>query len=337
MTPPPDSAAPSHEEPDPRPAAPSLDDALAAFMAEPLCADRTDDEDDADPDASAAADLIARDILPDASSAAELVSSPFISLAQLRTAKSAFKMLRVVGETAAERRLGAELYAVAIGAALVFHGTRITEQSNRALRQGLRAAVNDRQLPELVRETARLALNKLPAAGPGPSSSRPAARQSTARPEIERRYLLRGTPALPDRAVRLEIEQGYLPEDDPLGGRLRRLTFPDGRVRRFRTVKSGQGLVRQEEENEIGPATFDDAWPRTHAARIVKTRYRIAADLLTWEIDVFADYDLAMAEVELPSPETDPGVPDWLAPWIVREVTDDPGYTNFAIAHDGPP
>ena len=53
---------------------------------------------------------------------------------------------------------------------------------------------------------------------------------------------------------------------------------------------------------------------------------------MTWEIDEFPDRNLVMAEVELPSPSTEVTAPDWLRPHVVREVTDDPAYTNYRLA-----
>ena len=95
--------------------------------------------------------------------------------------------------------------------------------------------------------------------------------------------------------------------------------------------------MRHESESEIGEGVFNDAWPRSHAARVVKTRYRVADGILTWEIDVYRDYDLVLAEVELPSTDTASPIPAWLSGWVLGEVTDDPRFTNFAIASDGPP
>ena len=45
--------------------------------------------------------------------------------------------------------------------------------------------------------------------------------------------------------------------------------------------------------------------------------------------------DLVLAEVELSSASERPALPDWLAPHVVREVTDDPRFTNLALAESG--
>jgi CYTH domain-containing protein len=160
--------------------------------------------------------------------------------------------------------------------------------------------------------------------------------------EIERKYLLDGCPDLPPGAEAVRIEQGYLPDpapDDagPAGaapgeGRLRRTTAGDGTVVLTHTIKRGDGLCRTEIERTISAAEFERAWPGTAGRRLAKTRFRVPGSPVVWEIDVFDDFDLVLAEAELPSPGFSVTVPNWLAPHVVREVTDDPRYRNFALA-----
>ena len=64
--------------------------------------------------------------------------------------------------------------------------------------------------------------------------------------EIERKYLLRGMPPHARRWPVQDIEQGYLP-GDRLAERLRR-AHANGKIRWYRTVKIGAGLVRTEVE-----------------------------------------------------------------------------------------
>jgi adenylate cyclase len=159
--------------------------------------------------------------------------------------------------------------------------------------------------------------------------------------EIERKYLLRSVPQVPPNAEVWRIEQGYFdfnakpasPDPDGLDvGRIRRTTMPDGTVVCTHTVKSGVGLVRQEIEREISLEAFERAWPRTQGRRLRKVRHRVRDADLIWEIDVFASVDLALAEVELPTPDTPSPFPKWLQPCIDREVTGEPAYSNAAIA-----
>lgn len=157
--------------------------------------------------------------------------------------------------------------------------------------------------------------------------------------EIERVFLLRGLPPLPERAEAHRIEQGYLeagfptaPPEEFAEGRLRRWTRPDGRVERFHTTKRGSGIVREEIERSIDEAEFARAWPRTGRRRISKTRHRVPEGELIWEVDRFDDLPLVMAEVELPSVEHPLSIPAWLEGWIVREVSEDPRYRNSELA-----
>jgi CYTH domain-containing protein len=52
---------------------------------------------------------------------------------------------------------------------------------------------------------------------------------------------------------------------------------------------------------------------------------------LTWEIDVFLDRDLVLAEVELPG-DQDVTIPEWLAAQVVRDVTGESEYVNLNLA-----
>ena len=170
-----------------------------------------------------------------------------------------------------------------------------------------------------------------------------AARAEAAVPrEIERVWLLRAMPTIPAGAEVWRIEQGYLDpgSDDEaelarLGfpeGRLRRIVEPSGRERFLHTVKSGSGVVRIESEREIPAAEFAAGWPHTAGRRLAKTRHRVREGGLVWEIDRFDAFPFAMAEVELPAEDAPCPLPAWLAPFVEREVSEDPSYRNYALA-----
>lgn len=160
--------------------------------------------------------------------------------------------------------------------------------------------------------------------------------------EIERVWVLRAMPAVPAGAERWVVEQGYLPiagadSSDFPEGRLRRVTLPDGGVRRFHTVKRGAGLVREETEREISETDFDRWWPATAGRRIRKLRHRFPHAGLTWELDEFLDLPLVMLEVELPDERAASPLPEGLAALVEREVTEDARYRNAALAIHGVP
>jgi adenylate cyclase len=163
--------------------------------------------------------------------------------------------------------------------------------------------------------------------------------------EIERKYLLDAMPDLPSGAEPWKIEQGYLsPSRPPIDqaprvddvefgyGRLRRTIMPDGSVVCTHTLKIGSGLQRMEQEREISHQDFERHWPRTEGRRLSKTRWRVKHGAVTWEVDDIENGWLAVAEVELETPDQVVTTPQWLAEHIVREVTDDVMYTNSSIA-----
>ena len=148
--------------------------------------------------------------------------------------------------------------------------------------------------------------------------------------EIERKYLLS---ALPDRVAgcaMFYVEQGYLP-GVLIKERIRRTTQGEV-VRRYRTLKNGFGLVREEIEEETTAQVFDAMWPLTEGRRVRKRRYLVPERSLLWEVDEFLDQDLVLAEVELPSPDVIPPIPEWLQRVMVAEVTGDRAYSNSILA-----
>jgi CHAD domain-containing protein/CYTH domain-containing protein len=156
--------------------------------------------------------------------------------------------------------------------------------------------------------------------------------------EIERKYLLSGPVDFSPVAAyveTIEIRQGWLP-GERLRERLRRSEGPDG-VSYRRTVKLGAGVERIELEEPTTAGVFETLWPLTEGCRIHKRRHRVRIPRdgeppLVWEIDEFLDRALWLAEVELDDASSVPELPDWLAPVVEREVTDDPRYTNLKLA-----
>ena len=159
--------------------------------------------------------------------------------------------------------------------------------------------------------------------------------------EIERKFLI----ALPDAALlneksskRLDIEQVYLrPGADGASRRIRR-TRCGAEERFFYTEKTRlTAVTRIEREREISAAEFAAllAERETALRTIEKTRYAVPFENHTLEIDVFPFWqDRAFCECELRSENEPISLPDWLH--VYREVTDDPRYTNRALARAVP-
>lgn len=142
--------------------------------------------------------------------------------------------------------------------------------------------------------------------------------------EIERKYLVRDASVVAGLSGTRMI-QGYLSVDPERTVRIR-VSGP----RAFLNVKgstSESGTSRAEFEYEI-PVQDAEELLAGLALRpqIEKTRYRIDAGSLVWEIDVFAgdNEGLVVAEVELPSEATAVALPDWVG----DEVTGDARYYN---------
>jgi CHAD domain-containing protein/CYTH domain-containing protein len=148
--------------------------------------------------------------------------------------------------------------------------------------------------------------------------------------EIERKYLLSALPQQVGGRPCREIDQGYLP-GVRLRERVRRIR-EKGTERYIRTVKLGAGIQRTQLEEEADADVFRALWPLTEGRRLTKRRYRVSSDGLVWEIDEFTDRELVLAEVELPAADVVPELPDWLCPYVVREVTDEPEYLNVNLA-----
>jgi CYTH domain-containing protein len=148
--------------------------------------------------------------------------------------------------------------------------------------------------------------------------------------EIERKYLLSALPPLGAAREIEEIEQGYLPGERVVE-RLRHVRT-NGMERYLRTVKSGTGVSRLELEEPIDPATFARLWPLTDGRRLRKRRYRVPEGDRVWEVDEYLDRELVVAEIELGAEHEEVRPPAWLAPVLVREVTDDVSYSNRELA-----
>jgi CYTH domain-containing protein len=152
--------------------------------------------------------------------------------------------------------------------------------------------------------------------------------------EIERKFLVRETPAHLDVYPSDDIEQGYVAiTDDGVEVRLRRYGSQP-----LLTIKSGGSGARVEEELEIDERRFRSLWPLTEGRRLEKTRYRIpAAGAATIELDVYrgALEGLITAEVEFDSADAAAAFepPDWIGP----EITDDPAYKNQRLATEHRP
>lgn len=148
--------------------------------------------------------------------------------------------------------------------------------------------------------------------------------------EIERKYLLRALPPACEGLASTKIDQGYLP-GERLIERIRRKRTGE-RETYVRTVKLGEGIERIEVEEPCTKQVFEQLWSMTKGRRVRKRRYTIPDGALAWEIDAFEDRTLFLAEIELPAVDTEVAIPEWLAPYVEREVTGEDQYVNANLA-----
>ena len=147
--------------------------------------------------------------------------------------------------------------------------------------------------------------------------------------EIERKFLVAGDAWRAAAGPGIAYRQGYLSAGADAGCTVR---VRIGGERAYLTVKGpATGPARDEYEYPIPVADAAEILERLCAGGTVeKVRHRVPFAGRTWEVDVFTGENapLVVAEVEIES--TDAAVA--LPPWVGAEVTDDPRYTNAALA-----
>ena len=112
-------------------------------------------------EALAAVNWLIADIDPSYDTAVDMLVDPGVSLDALVRAKDAFKAMRLIGETTADRRIAARFYAAVIAVALGRHGERISTQSSSALKRAFESLQSDVLFDRVMRDTTAAALRRL--------------------------------------------------------------------------------------------------------------------------------------------------------------------------------
>ena len=151
--------------------------------------------------------------------------------------------------------------------------------------------------------------------------------------EIERKFLLQTIPEdIIQQSQAVAIKQGYL-----VVGQHCELRVRSKGEQYFFTSKRGQGMVREEKEQEIDQVIFDLVWPFTEGRRLEKTRHLYTRNNLVYEFDLYTGdlADLRVLEVEFTSVEAAEGfeMPDF----CIKEITNDSRYKNANLALKGRP
>ena len=155
--------------------------------------------------------------------------------------------------------------------------------------------------------------------------------------EVERAFLIeypdvKWLESLKD-CRRVEITQTYLLSNPGEEVRVRQ-QGADGNYSYYETVKKPiDGMTRAEVERHLTQKEYlkrlQDADPAKRTIR--KTRYRLMYEGQNFEIDLFPFWqDRALCEIELADEHAPVVLPPQLR--LIREVTDDPAYSNAALA-----
>lgn len=150
--------------------------------------------------------------------------------------------------------------------------------------------------------------------------------------EIERKFIVESDAWRAAARASERILQAYLAIDGKTELRVR---ISGGKQARLTLKAAVSGMTRNEFEY---PVPLEDAREMIAASRgrvIEKTRHSIQHGGFVWELDVFegALSGLVVAEVEMATEQDDPPLP----PWLGREVTGDPAWSNAMLAVEGRP
>ncbi len=147
--------------------------------------------------------------------------------------------------------------------------------------------------------------------------------------ETERKWLVKIPANLADFPYHT-IEQAYLDPEKGFQGRIRKW---DDRYIYTEKARTGSSMTRIENEREIAREEYERLKQHIILNTIKKRRYIIPYGGLTFELDVFennADEGYGLMEAELSDESTAVRLPDFVE--AIREVTDDPYYTNRNLA-----
>lgn len=147
--------------------------------------------------------------------------------------------------------------------------------------------------------------------------------------EIEHKFLVASDSWRGQVRSSTRIVQGYLAHTDTATIRVR----IRGEAAYLTLKGPSSGIARSEYEYEIPVADAEGLLAEMAQGPVVdKVRHLIDVGGFTWELDVFAgdNAGLVMAEVEVPSADTEFPLPDWAG----AEVSDDSRYYNVNLAQN---
>lgn len=147
--------------------------------------------------------------------------------------------------------------------------------------------------------------------------------------EIERKFLVKNNDYKALSTKSFEVMQCYLSTDPKSTTRVRIMDNTKGFIT-IKGISNKSGVSRYEWEKEI---PINDAKELMNLCEnlIEKTRYIIPNGKLYFEVDVFLNRKLVLAEIELPTKDHKFNKPSWLG----KEVTGKKKYYNSNISKGG--
>jgi CYTH domain-containing protein len=153
--------------------------------------------------------------------------------------------------------------------------------------------------------------------------------------EIERRYLLKRIPIEPPKDV-IRITQWYM-EVDGVNTRVRQRVYGNGNPDWTRTIKTYvDEMTCIEDEVSISIEEYEDFRKKCYesdaATLLEKKRLVYENNGDTWEVDEYLDFELIMAEIEMPNKEYVFEIPEHIQDEIIMEVTGIKEFSNYSLS-----
>jgi len=153
--------------------------------------------------------------------------------------------------------------------------------------------------------------------------------------EIERKFLLKRLPIEPPSEVLL-IKQWYMDVNGVMV-RVRKVEFNDGSFDFIKTIKTPiDEMTYEENESQMLPKDFydfvDECLVSDNSYYIAKKRHIYVNDNDKWEVDQYLDFDLVVAELEIPHKEYSFEIPEHIKDELIMEVTGKREFSNFSLS-----
>lgn len=146
--------------------------------------------------------------------------------------------------------------------------------------------------------------------------------------EIERKFLLKRKPDIKFDETKL-ISQFYCIGKPDF--RIRETTIKGRKTYHLTIKKKISDLTYDEFEKEITKKEFDTKLKKAKRF-IFKVRYIKKVGKLKWEVDVYNNLDLVVAEIEIPSEKYHLKLPKFIQDSLIMEVTQFRNFSNKSLS-----